>query len=485
MATQLVPYNTAMQLGSGFNSFTQTLCINDAVVREADPTSESRKYEKEPKPVAQSVTYKTCIIEKTTDVTDEMNINGAFNIKYDQLQVDGSGKFINTNKIKDSDVSIMVSVKVVNQVIHDHSLTRFQPIPSLKDASPQELVQIYGDSYISGWQEGGEFLAIISIKAKNRDEAQTIAAEAKIAFTRTKDPETEPEKKDANAKVDVSFNKLKKNLTAENEVSVSVTWTGGGQKLKDQEKDWDFDTMRDVALKFPDLCAETPMRTHALLTKYTALRSFHMTQPFKLPMYDKTGTYTNVLQEAYLDFKSILSSLQVLSFDVSEGTKALVQNPRAPTAIDQTKGIYEKTTNENSDEPAKGTPSSSPPDSVENNNTDITNVIATVPPQLAEPSPLVVTGAFPATIAGLEEARVKCRYMMNRIIQEIDNITVNPEIANDENRVLPYQSPFLFKLLLPLGVEVPAAASQAAQAVAASKVDSEAWASKFLGVGDK
>ena len=90
--------------------------------------------------------------------------------------------------------------------------------------------------------------------------------------------------------------------------------------------------MKSIALRFPDLCAETPMRTHALLTKYTALQSFYTTQTFDLPAYDKTGTYTNILQEAYLNYKSILSTNQVLAFKVTEGTKALVVNPRAGKA---------------------------------------------------------------------------------------------------------------------------------------------------------
>jgi hypothetical protein len=105
-----------------------------------------------------------------------MQINGAFNIKNDQLSVGVSGTFINTNKIKDSDVTIMVSVKVVNQTIYDHSLVQFQPIPNIKDVSSQRLVEIYGDCFISGWQEGGDFLAVISIKAKNREQAQDINA---------------------------------------------------------------------------------------------------------------------------------------------------------------------------------------------------------------------------------------------------------------------------------------------------------------------
>jgi hypothetical protein len=79
MATQIVPYNTTMQLGTGFNSFTQTLCVNNAVVCDSDVAQQLRGNEKDgdaPRQVAQSVVYKTSIISKTTDVTNEMNVRG-------------------------------------------------------------------------------------------------------------------------------------------------------------------------------------------------------------------------------------------------------------------------------------------------------------------------------------------------------------------------------------------------------------------------
>ncbi|KAF9768134.1 hypothetical protein IL306_014594 [Fusarium sp. DS 682] len=333
MATQLVPYNTAMQLSSGFNSYTQTLCIDHAVIRDEDHPIEAHEAEARRKDVAQSVTYKTSIIKKKTDITDKMSISGTFNIKYDQLKVQGKdSKFVNMNNIIESDVSIMVSVKAVNQTICDHSLTKFQPISGIRDTSPQRLVEIYGDSFISGWQEGGEFLAVISIKAENREDAQKIEAEAKIAFSSNKNSRPENDKTGLNLDINAKFDKLKDNLTSENEVSISVTWTGDGQRLKDPEKDWDFDTMKSVALRFPDLCAQMPMRTHALLTKYTTLRSFYTNETFSLPVYDKTGTYTNILQEAYLDYKSILGAIQVLAFSVSDGAKALVNSPRSSNA---------------------------------------------------------------------------------------------------------------------------------------------------------
>jgi hypothetical protein len=115
--------------------------------------------------------------------------------------------------------------------------------------------------------------------------------------------------------------------------------------------------------------------------------------------------------------------------------------------------------------------------------------------------PLTVEEPFPPTIAGLEEARLTCRFMLNRIVQEviyraltselnfanrsflqIDNITIKPEIATDEKRQPPYLSPFLFKMLLPLGVVIPTEASPAAQAVAVSKIEPDALAQKFMGM---
>ena len=120
-------------------------------------------------------------------------------------------------------------------------------------------------------------------------------------------------------------------------------------------------------------------------------------------------------------------------------------------------------------------------------------LIAFSPPSIEEP--------FAPDIEGLEEARLRCRFMMNRIIQEvsclelycklcpdqctlfkIDNISIKPEIATDETRQAPYLSPFLFKMLLPLGVLLQAEASQVAQAVTASKMEPDALVNKLTSV---
>lgn len=65
------------QYVSGFNSFTQQICVNDAVTSTKTISVEAKKPGEvpPPKPIAQDVTYKTSIVDKVTDITNEMNVS--------------------------------------------------------------------------------------------------------------------------------------------------------------------------------------------------------------------------------------------------------------------------------------------------------------------------------------------------------------------------------------------------------------------------
>lgn len=79
---------------------------------------------------------------------------------------------------------------------------------------------------------------------------------------------------------------------------------------------------------------------------------------------------------------------------------------------------------------------------------------------------------------------ISLRNWADLLLFKIDNITIKPEIAGDESRPLPYQSPFLFKLFLPIGTIAEPKPTQAEQAVAAVQLDDpDALASKLLAVG--
>ncbi|KAH0037799.1 hypothetical protein KCU78_g1609, partial [Aureobasidium melanogenum] len=461
MATLLAPFNTAMQLGTGFNSFTQQICINGAVTSSKDAASQEKIEPAPTRPVAQDVVYKTSIVDKVTDVTNEMNVNAAFSIKYDAFDAKGKVGFLNTSKVKEADVTFLISVKVVNQVIYDHSLIHFQPIDGV---GAESFTEIYGDCFVSGYQEGGVFTAVISVKAKNENRSREIKLEAGAKFTKAKEATEGIGNQDGKNGVvfDVNLNKDDMSFLDENETTISVSYTGGGQSLKAPGEDWTFETMRKAALQFPNLVAETPMRTHAILTKYTALRSYHTHfSGLKMPAFEMAGVYSTILQESYLDFKTIAKNLQVLAYAVSAGQTKLISAFAARKKLEAAAKGLEAAAKPTSISDAEGpivTPAmsseSSDAEPVPSNDSTVQKAKEHKERPVDGPyiwTPIVLKKDFPPTLQGLEDARSMVCMILIRIVQEINILTKFPEAAMDEGRVQPHISPFLFKEFLPVG----------------------------------
>lgn len=77
-------------------------------------------------------------------------------------------------------------------------------------------------------------------------------------------------------------------------------------------------------MRFPGLVAQVPMRTHAILTKYTELQSFQDRVPTYIPpVYESTVGYTNVLQDAFFGFQTLYKTVNLLMSDVGTGLKTL------------------------------------------------------------------------------------------------------------------------------------------------------------------
>ncbi|KAF5700490.1 hypothetical protein FMUND_14316 [Fusarium mundagurra] len=522
MATLLAPYNQAMQLGTGFNSFTQQLCIDNAVVsprqlrgqqqednepsgdtsaRDAARVDVSTKddageteQQKKSRPIAQDVSYKASIIDKVTDVASEMNINAAFAIKYDAFDAKGKFDFLNTSKVKESDISFLFSVKVVNQVLYDHTLTEIVPIgigedePSTLDA--QAFTDIYGDCFISGFQEGGTFTAVISVKAKSEKKKRDIKAKADVFFTKPKAEQAQKvtgNKGNNSFRLNLAFDNLNDNFLRENETTISVSYTGGGQELKTPEEDWTFDTMKSAALRFPSLVAETPMRTHAILTKYISLRSYHTRfGGMSPPNFEVAAVYCMLLQEAYLDYKTVAKDLQVLAFDVSSCKVSLITSSEYRQKVEEAKKekarqaaekrkkvdainnglpIEEPVPKSGSDTPAsspkegddqpdESTPSKDIKQSEKAAGTDLGETTSKPSSGPNHWQQINITKEYKATLQGLEDARSMVRTFLVRIVQEINILSKSPNLALENNRVQPHMSPFLFKELLPVGQPV-------------------------------
>jgi hypothetical protein len=74
--------------------------------------------------------------------------------------------FVDSSTFKTSDLNFFIQVKVVNQKLVAEDITRFNPI---KNAKAADFNTLYGDSFISGFIEGGEFNALISVKLQDQD----------------------------------------------------------------------------------------------------------------------------------------------------------------------------------------------------------------------------------------------------------------------------------------------------------------------------
>jgi hypothetical protein len=120
----------------------------------------------------------------------------------------------------------------------------------------------------------------ISIKLKDRSSAKAIKGQLEIDMNF----------KAASASWSAAVDKSDSSSNIDGETIISVSWKGGGD-IKDAEvSDWTLASLKAVAMEFPEHVMACPMRTKfvfvclsysfltvssAILTKYTALKSFY------------------------------------------------------------------------------------------------------------------------------------------------------------------------------------------------------------------
>ena len=230
-----------------FNSYTHEICINDAVgVDDVRPGGDH--FSGDTKQVSQIVTYCTRHVEKLSDVTDAMNISAALSIKSATAGGGLSGSYVDSNKFKESNINFFVQVQVVNQTIMAEDVTKFQPIPGVSDSGA--FTKVFGDSFISGFIEGGELDAIISIKTKSTDTAKDIKAALEGNFG----------KGGVGVEASASFGKQNAKALGDSETTITVNWNGGGD-IKPPGETWSIETLTKVAAAFPTNVAACPQRT--------------------------------------------------------------------------------------------------------------------------------------------------------------------------------------------------------------------------------
>ena len=185
---------------------------------------------------SQTVTYNSRFVDRLSDVTDDMCVSGSLSIKAAKVGGSGKGSFVNSDKFKESDLNFYISVKVINQSVNFKDALVYNPLRSVND---KNFLQIYGDSFISGFLEGGEFNALVSMKIHNKAKLMDIKAEAKVAITAGS--------VDVTAEANVGI--ARSNIETNTETTIQVGWSGGGH-IKPIEQQWDIQSLMQAASRF-------------------------------------------------------------------------------------------------------------------------------------------------------------------------------------------------------------------------------------------
>ncbi|KAH8662562.1 hypothetical protein BX600DRAFT_399566, partial [Xylariales sp. PMI_506] len=332
MSMILAPYNDAMRIGQGFNSYTHELCIDSAVLvnTENHDNDEQSHVVESPAQVSgptfdrfykvaylthlQVVSYSARVVEKLSDIVESMNVSYCSSIKKGTVAVSGSSSTIDETTFKSADLNLVVTVKVTNQTTIIKDNAEFQKIEGIEPGTTL-FNESYGDSYISGFIEGGEFTGIISLKVLDRTRVDSTIKTIKssidsgdksaAAGEMTLDTHGSGSSK--------SFSSALRNT----ESHISVSWMGGGQ-IKDEKTLWDVNSVFAAAAAFPKRVSERPQRTWAILTKYKSNKTFvawSRNKLFKALEYDQVTSYTAELFDSYMDYKLLLKDLQVVIDD--------------------------------------------------------------------------------------------------------------------------------------------------------------------------
>ncbi|KAF1924819.1 uncharacterized protein M421DRAFT_271364 [Didymella exigua CBS 183.55] len=386
---------------------------NQFVERFNGMSEQTQKYDFDPtapRGPSQTVTYTSRFVDRLSDVMDDMSVSGSLSIKAGKVGGSGKGSFVDSDKFKESDLNFYISVKVVNQTINFKDASVFNPLRSV-DAN--NFREVYGDSFVSGFVEGGEFNALVSMKILNKAKKTDIQAEAKIALT------AGTVQIEAEANVGIA----RANIETNTETTIQVSWSGGGH-IKPMEQQWDIQSLMAAAARFPDLVADCPQRTYAILTKYDALRSFVARKPASYTplQYENAQIYTNTLLDSFVSYKSLYKRLGEQIFGVQGKTLDII--PWSDADKEKVSAYSTAVTRMGSKS--------------ENGLYPFTEV----------------DSKFEASIKGLSDARTAIRRQMARIVNEVDGIEKDPKLATDEDHTEPYQSPVAFEARVPVA-EVP------------------------------
>ncbi|KAF7317738.1 hypothetical protein MKEN_00861600 [Mycena kentingensis (nom. inval.)] len=394
-------------------------------------------------------------ITRFEELLESLGIPPAAYIKLDSTtQTHPLGAFLDNAAFSDAHVHYLVHILATDAAPPASIID----LPTSRDALAATFAD--SDSFISGFQNGRELIALISVKLHNV-ENKGVDVKAKVAAA----------KKQLERELGIASGAADNNDVAvgvEGETKIVVRSIGGGGG--DFSGPWTPRTLREAVARFQESTLKHPVPVRAIATKYNTLCDYQaatMEHSIRPPDYESTGAhrYAQTLLDAYLGYKGLLREIALAQSHVIAGRCCLVaaaaselqvlaeraktfnQDLAVATTSSQSKGPPIGTANVSSNSaqpPPYATSSGAVPDESVSG-----SPIPTVPVQSMS---LNALEPYSPSIVGLDHAKRDCEREMRRIVYEIDLVKKDPATAAVENldsRWWAYLSPTMFRMLLP------------------------------------
>ncbi|WP_053216167.1 hypothetical protein [Guptibacillus hwajinpoensis] len=216
MSSTEVGFIKGMELGQGFNTATYDINppgLDHVEVSKGDTGTGG-----------QDVSYQVDVKSSTQEVKKVLNVSASASFKY-EMSFSGSAaaKFANSIEQKSYSLYIIVRVKVINKQImmnlgeiklKDHAKTLY------KD-DPNAFINRYGDSFVYGRINGGEFMGVLEIETQSESDFKEVQASLSATINTG----------ELNAKGKAEFQESLKNLNSSYHMKAYVNRQGGNGEL--------------------------------------------------------------------------------------------------------------------------------------------------------------------------------------------------------------------------------------------------------------
>ena len=250
----------------------------------------------------QTVVFSSKQVKSKAEIDQAMGFNASAAIKATSMGpgAEAGSNLATKDDLEANSLNFLVHVRVTNEAKDRKEDWKFEEVACLKDLIDDkedeheravQFTRIYGDTFISDFVEGGEIYAWIGIKSHDLKKTKKLGAYVSAQLTPMAAPVQVSGK--------MEFNKEKEELFSQAETSIRIQWRGGGE-IKNHDFPWGMNNLVQIANAFPSMVAATPAKIRAVLTPYSALKSFqdHRNDHPKMPLplsYDHCAIYTSTL----------------------------------------------------------------------------------------------------------------------------------------------------------------------------------------------